>query len=175
MKHPGGRFDYSYNGHTVVDAASHIIVVAELSNNASDSGTLVALVDAVIQNTGRKPEQVLADAGFKSEETFEQLETAGIDAVVALGREGKKGGAVEIVIDEVKRPRTAAMSAKLKSVAGRAAYRMRKWIVEPPYGWIKNILGFRQLSVRGAKKAQGEWSLVCLALNLRRMFSMQAA
>jgi hypothetical protein len=53
---------------------------------------------------------------------------------------------------------------------------MRKWIVEPPYGWIQNVLGFQQqFSLRGAKKVEGEWNLVCLALNLRRMFSMQTA
>lgn len=170
MKHPGGRFDYSYNAHTVVDAAAHIIVAVDVTNNASDAGTLPGLVEAAIENTGVKPEQVLADSGFKSEAVFSQLRASGVNAVVALSREDK-----EVPIDGRKHPHTSAMSAKLASVAGRSAYRMRKWIVEPPYGWIKNVLGFRQFSLRGARKVAGEWNLVCLALNLRRMFSMQAA
>ena len=127
-------------------------------------------MNATTENTGSKPEQVLADSGFKSEEVLRQLRAAGINAVVALGREGK-----EATIDGRKNPHTAAMSAKQMSVLGRAAYRMRKWIVEPPYGWIKNVLGFRQFSLRGKRKVEGEWNLVCLALNLRRMFTLQAA
>ena len=170
MKHPGGRFEFSYNAHTVVDAAAHIIVAVDLTNNASDAGTLPDLVNGTTENTGSKPEQVLADSGFKSEEVLRQLRAAGINAVVALGREGK-----EATIDGRKNPHTAAMSAKQMSVLGRAAYRMRKWIVEPPYGWIKNVLGFRQFSLRGKRKVEGEWNLVCLALNLRRMFTLQAA
>ena len=66
------------------------------------------------------------------------------------------------------------MAAKLQTAQGRAAYRRRKWIAEPPNGWIKNVLGFRQFSVRGLRKAQAEWKLVCLALNLRRMGAMIA-
>ncbi len=54
-------------------------------------------------------------------------------------------------------------------------YRRRKWIAEPPNGWIKNVLGFRQFSLRGLKKVQAEWKLVCLALNLRRMGALTAA
>jgi transposase len=170
MKHPGGRFDYSYNAHTVVDSTAHIIVAVDITNSASDAGTLPGLIDTTIQNTGVKPEQVLADSGFKSEDVFAKLRLSGVNAVVALGREDK-----EVTIDGRKYPHTAAMSAKLASIAGRCAYRMRKWIVEPPYGWIKNVLGFRQFSLRGKRKVEGEWNLICLALNLRRMCSMQAA
>ena len=67
---------------------------------------------------------------------------------------------------------TAAMAAKLQTDEGRAAYRRRKWIAEPPNGWIKNVLGFRQFSLRGLHRVQAEWKLVCLALNLRRMAAM---
>ena len=78
-------------------------------------------------------------------------------------------------IDAQKYPRTAAMHDKLRSNEGQRAYRKRKWIVEPPNGWIKAILGFRQFSLRGLKKVQAEFKLVCLALNLRRMGAMQTA
>ena len=67
---------------------------------------------------------------------------------------------------------SAAMAAKLKTEQGQAAYRKRKWIAEPPNGWIKNVLGFRQFSMRGLHRVQAEWKLVCMALNLRRMAAM---
>jgi putative ribosome biogenesis GTPase RsgA len=67
------------------------------------------------------------------------------------------------------------MAAKLQTDQGKAAYRKRKWIAEPPNGWIKNVPGFRQLSLRGLTKAQAEWKLVCAALSLRRTTTMHPA
>lgn len=67
------------------------------------------------------------------------------------------------------------MATKLQTDQGRAAYRRRKWIAEPPDGWIKSVLGFRQFSLRGLHRVQSEFKLVCVALNLRRMVAMQAA
>ncbi|WP_296661110.1 transposase, partial [Rhodoferax sp.] len=72
-------------------------------------------------------------------------------------------------------PHTVAMAAKFETEQGKTDYKKRKWIAEPPNGWIKNVLGFRQFSMRGLKKAQAEFKLVCLALNLRRMGAMQAS
>ena len=74
-----------------------------------------------------------------------------------------------------KSPHTAAMAAKLQTDAGQADYRKCKWIAEPPNGWIKGVLGFRQFSLRGLHRVQAEFKLVCLALNLRRMGAMRAA
>ena len=67
------------------------------------------------------------------------------------------------------------MAAKLQSDDGKAACRRRKWIAEPPNGWIKNVLGFRQFNMRGLHRVKAEWKLVCMALNLRRMCAMRAA
>ena len=91
---------------------------------------------------------------------------------MALGREGKE----HAEIDAERHPPTAAMAAKLKTEEGRATCRKRKrkWIAEPPKGWIKNVLGFRQFSMRGLHRVQAEWKLVCMALNLRRMAVMVA-
>jgi Transposase DDE domain len=99
------------------------------------------------------------------------LAGSGIDVVVALGREGKLCAEV----DAQKSPHTASMAAKLQTTQGKAAYRRRKWIAEPPNGWIKSVLGFRQFSLRGLHRVQAEFKLVCLALNLRRMGSLKAA
>jgi transposase len=167
MKCAGGRFDQCYNAHAAVDDQAHIIVAAELTNNPADNDRLVPLLEAVKTNTEAVPEQVLADAGFRAEEVFEKLNQSSVELIVALGREGK-----QIAIDAAKYPRTAEMDAKLKTKEGQSAYRRRKWLSEPPNGWIKNVLGFRQFSMRGLSKVTAEWKLVCAALNLRRMSTM---
>ena len=168
MKRAGGGFDAGYNAQTAVDDAAHIIVAAELTNSASDAGQLPTMLQAVKDNLGVLPEQVLADTGYKAEAVFEALADS-CDLVVALGREGKQA----LRFDPARSPHTAAMAAKLQTDQGKAAYRRRKWIAEPPNGWIKNVLGFRQFSLRGLHRVQAEWRLVCLALNLRRMATMQ--
>ena len=171
MKRSGGGFDASYNAQTAVDDTAHIIVAAELTNCASDAGELPTMLYAVQDNLGAMPEQALADTGYRSEAVFEQLADSGCDLVVSLGREGK----APLRFDPQRSPRTAAMAAKLQTDEAKTAYRRRKWIAEPPNGWIKNVLGFRQFSLRGLHRVQAEWKLVCLALNLRRMGAMQAA
>ena len=171
MKRAGGGFDYSYNAQTAVDETAHIIVAAELTNMAADSGELPAMLDAVRANLGADAQQVLADAGYRSEAVFEQLNDHPSELVVALGREGKQ----DIAIDVSRSPRTAAMAAKLQTGRGRRAYRKRKWVAEPPNGWIKSVLGFRQFSLRGLHRVQAEFKLVALSLNLRRMCALRAA
>jgi transposase len=171
MKRAGGGFDASYNAQTAVDDTAHIIVAAELSNSAADAQQLVPMLQAVKANTGELPRQGLADAGYRSEDNFEQLAGLTTQLVVALGREGK----TQAQVDPKTHPHTAAMAAKLQTDEGKAAYRRRKCIAEPPNGWIKSVLGFRQFSLRGLHRVQAEFKLVCLALNLRRMGAMQAA
>jgi transposase len=168
MQRAGGGFDPAYNAQTAVDATAHIIVAAELVNCAADAGELPKMLQAVKDNLGAYPAQALADAGYRSEAVFEQLAEC-TELVVALGREGKK----HVDINAASLPRTAAMAAKMQSDEGRSAYRRRKWLAEPPNGWIKNVLGFRQFSMRGLHRVQAEWKLVCMALNLRRMATMQ--
>lgn len=168
MKHAGGGFDYSYNAQSAVDETAHIIVAAELVNNAADSGQLATVLAAVRRDVGDDPKQVLADAGYRAEAMFEQLRDHPSELIVALGRMGKK----EVTVDPKKRPLCAAMADKFRSATTQAAYRKRKWISEPPNAWVKSVLGFRQFSMRGLVKAQAEWKLVCTALNLRRMAKM---
>ena len=165
MKRAGGGFDPAYNAQTAVDETAHIIVAAELDNTAPDANWLLPMIQAVKNTLGELPDLALADAGYRSEEN---LSNAPIEVVVALGREGK----AHAEVDAQRYPHTAAMAAKLQSDEGKAAYRKRKWIAEPPNGWIKNVLGFRQFSMRGLHRVQAEWKLVCMALNLRRMAKM---
>jgi transposase len=159
MQRAGGGFDPAYNGQTAVDDAAHIIV--------DELPTMIEVVKATL---GAYPEQTLADAGYRSEAVFGQL-AGSTDLVVAIGREGKG----HRTINAASLPLTAAMAAKMKTQEARDAYRRRKWLAEPPNGWIKNVLGFRQFSMRGLHRVQAEWKLVCMALNLRRMATMQTA
>jgi hypothetical protein len=171
MKRAGGGFDAAYNAQLAVDEAAHIIVAAELTNVASDAAELPRMIDAVQANLGQAPAQALADTGYRAEAVFERYAHSDTELIVALGREGKQ----QLQFDPDKKPHTAAMAAKLQSHEGRKAYRKRKWIAEPPNGWIKSILGFRQFSLRGINKVEDEWRLVCAALNLRRMNVLRAA
>ena len=116
-----------------------------------------------------KLKRVLADSGYKSEENLCGLEERKTEGYVALG----KGERVPEDVDPSK-PATRRMARKLRTKAGRKQYKKRKGIAEPPFGWIKRILGFRSFSVRGLPKVTGEWNLVCLAVNLRRMHGMMA-
>lgn len=170
MKRSGGGFDASYNAQTAVDEAAHIVVAAELTNVGSDAAELPKLLAAIKNNLGQAPRQALADTGYRSEAVFEQLADGETDVVVSMGREGKQ----QVKFHHDRKPYSAAMAAKVQSEPGKQAYRKRKWIAEPPNGWIKNVMGFRQFSLRGLHRVQAEWKLVCLALNLRRMVTLVA-
>ena len=100
------------------------------------------------------------------------IELPETELVIALGREGKTLAKPR---DEKRYPYTTAMAAKFETEPCKADYRKRKWIAEPPNGWIKSVLGFRQFSMRGLQKANAEFKLVCMALNLRRMGAMRMA
>jgi len=165
MKHANGGYEQSYNGLTAVDGHHQLIVAAELSDCAADSDHLPMMLDAVVATTGELPRQVLADAGFRSEAVLAELSERACEVIVALGREGRAAG----TRDAHTYPHTVAMAERLQDENVKAAYRRRKAIVEPPNGWIKSVLGFRQFSLRGLEKVKAEWRLVCLALNVRRM------
>ncbi len=166
MGSPKKGFVQGYNAQIGVDGKRRLVVSNGVSNNASDAVALLGQVDQVRANLGRYPQRVLADAGYKSEANLRGLEARQVRGYVALGKgESKpawKGGGTA----------TSRMARRLRSKQGRAMYKKRKHIVEPVFGWIKQVLGFRSFSVRGMSKVSGEWSLVCLATNLRRMNEM---
>jgi transposase len=165
----GTGFEQCYNAQAAVDGDSQLIVASGLTDNAADNGELLPLIEAVNNNLGQLPQRVLADSGYRSEQAFAVLEEKGVEALVALGREGKDRTA----IDPGHYPATARMAERLATPEGQARYRRRKVIPEPVFGWIKHVMGFRQFSLRGLTKVTGEWSLVCLAVNVRRMWALQ--
>ena len=171
MKTSTEGFQQCYNAQVAVDGEQQIIVATQVSAQASDQGQMMGLLEEVEETFEQTPRQVLADAGYCNEADLQALEARGGDGYVALGREGKR--AVEA--DPGKYPARSRMRKKLASPAGQVEYRRRKWIAEAPHGWIKQQLGFRQFSLRGLRSVQGEWDLVCLALNIKRMGALMAA
>jgi transposase len=159
-------FEPCYNPQLAVDESSHLVVATLVTANAADNDQLLAVVDAVEDVTGTKPAKVLADAGYRSEPNLDGLEQRGIDGYISLRRKSKKQGKK---LKNHDLPATSRMREKLETNQGKQHYSKRKWIVEPVFGWAKEVLGFRQFSLRGLKKVTGEWELVCLALNLRRL------
>ncbi len=153
MKTSGG-FDQCYNGRIAVDEASQLIVAAGLTNCAADNAELLPLIDQRPDDAGRaRRREVLADAGYRGEATFQTLESRGITAYISIGHEtrpAKPPNPAQIA--------TERMAARLTSEMGRARYRRRKAIVEPVIGWIKEARGFRRFRLRGAAKARGEWN-----------------
>lgn len=169
MKTSAG-YDQCYNGQIAVDAASQMIVATGLTNCAADNGALLPLIDRVQATLERDPVAVLADAGYKGEASFQTLETRQIAAYISLGREGKASTA-----PSPAQVATQRMAARLTSAEGKERYRRRKAIVEPVFGWIKEVLGFRRFSLRGEAKARGEWNVICLAVNLKRFHRITMA
>jgi transposase len=163
MKDSGG-FEQCYNAQVAVDQAHRLIIANGLTNNAADVNQLIPMAEEAMANAGKPIRRLLADAGYRSEENFEHLENAQIDAFVSVGKEGKISSEVDL-----GRQATRRMKRKLKTRRGRGWYRKRKHIAEPVFGWIKHVIGFRTFTMRGLAKASAEWNLVCLAINLRRL------
>jgi transposase len=161
----------AYNAQIAVEETSQLVVATGLTQNAADNGELLTIIEAAEKTTGQVPPQVLADAGYKGEENFQRLEKKQIDGYISLGREGTQ---INIIPDKGF-PASKRMIEKLCSPSGRQRYKRRKAIVEPVYGWVKEILGFRRFSFRGLEKVRAEWDLVCLALNLKRLHALFAA
>ena len=128
-----------------------------MTDNANDQGQLIPMVDAVKDEYGEVPQEVLADANYCNERDLKGLEARDIDGYVSLAREGqgRRGP------DPDEYPAKARMAEKLASEEGRRRYARRKWIAEAPVGWIKEVMGFRRFSFRGLKKVEAEWTLVC--------------
>ena len=171
MKTSAEGYQQCYNAQLAVEGRSQIVVAAGVTQSASDQGHLVKLLDEVEESQGERPESVLADTGYCNEADLATLEERGVEGHVALGRPDRKS-----VAEHPERwPAKARMAERLSTDAGRKAYATRKWLSEAPNGWIKEALGFRRFSVRGLAKVRGEWDLVCLALNVKRLQGLRGA
>ena len=169
MKTSSG-FDQCYNAQIAVEEGSQLILATGLTNCAADNAALLPLIDRVHGTLGAHPPAVLTDAGFRGEDNFRALEARGIPAYISLGHETRPATSPNPAHRATQR-----MAARLATEEVRARYRRRKAIVEPVIGWIKAVLGFRRFSVRGEVQARGEWNVVCLAVNLKRLHRLGMA
>lgn len=166
-------FSQQYNAQVAVDQEALLIVGGSLSHHANDQGEVAPTLQAIPQALGTAS-AVALDTGYFSEANLRVLAAAGIDAYIATGRDPHNQGWQAYFAEAGEPPAENAslrekMAYKLRTVAGKAIYRRRKCTVEPVFGQIKEVMGFRQFSLRGLPAVTGEWCLVCLAFNLRRL------
>ena len=153
-----------------------LIVGQSVTAQANDKEQLEPMVEAIEQQSGQRPQEILTDSGYCSEKNLESLEAAQkpekkIEAYIATGKQ--KHGEHRLPCPRGPLPKGATrvdrMRRKIKTKAGAAVYAARKAIVEPVFGQIKQARGFRQFLLRGLEKVRGEWALVCLTHNILRM------
>jgi transposase len=154
-----------YNAQAAVDGQAQIIVAHGLTPSMSDHDQLVPLIDDIKANLGRVPKQASADSGYLSEANLEALAARQISAYLATGRAKHPADRKR----NIAGPLTQAMRDKLKRAGRRSRYRLRKQIVEPVFGQIKQARGFTQFLLRGLDNVRAEWALVCTAHNLTKL------
>lgn len=169
--------DQHYNAQVAVDQENYFIVAPTLSNHPNDYQEALPTVDAIPAAVG-EPEAAALDNGYFSEENIRGLQARNIDPYIATGRDPHYQSWRAYFEQQAEPPDEDAssrekMAYKLRTEIGRAVYRLRKCTVEPVIGIIKEVLGFRQFSLRGLEAAAGEWTLVCLAFNLKRLHRIQ--
>jgi transposase len=161
-------FLQGYNTQIAVEPVFQLIVGQRVTQAANDKQQMVPLVEAIEEQSGQKPEGVLADNGYCSDENLKYLAKKRMEGFVAAGkqkhsqrREPCKRGPLRREASRVER-----MERKLETKVGAAVYATRKFIVEPVYGQIKQARGFRQFLLRGIEKVRGEWALICMTHNI---------
>jgi transposase len=172
----GGGFEQCYNGQAVVAAGSLLVVAAEVVQAANDKQQLQPMLNklAVLPGALGNVETLLADNGYFSAANVTACAAAGIDPLIAMGRQPHYPSLAERFEDTPPPPENPtpveAMAYRLKTPDGRKLYALRKQVPEPVFGIIKSVLGFRQFLLRGLDRVQGEWSLVTMAWNMKRLF-----
>ncbi len=167
-----------YNAQAAVEPTLLLIVGQSVTEAANDKQQLVPMVELIEQQSGQRPEAILADNGYCSEQNLEHLESTEqphrrIEGFIATGKQ--KHGEHRLPAQRGPLPQDATkvdrMKRKLQTKMGRAVYAARKCVVEPVFGQIKQARGFRQFLLRGKEKVKGEWALLCLTHNVLRLYS----
>lgn len=165
-------FTQAYNAQAAVDGHAHVIVGCGVTQAATDVEQFVPMVERVVQTTGQAPTALTADAGYFSELNLGATAVEDVDVYVPPDRLKHRAAAAapSSPPPRIKSAIAAQMRAKLATPAGRRLYALRKTIVEPVFGHIKEIRGFRRFSFRGHQKVTAEWGLICLTHNLLKLF-----
>jgi transposase len=186
-------FQQAYNAQAAVDSHSQVIVAAAITQETNDKKQLVPMLEQMERNMGRKPEHATADAGYFSETAVTDPQVKGINLLVAPdrqkhGRLCEKAGQVIHAVPKAETQQSQSvgvgvegtggakqnlveqMREKLRSTAGKAVYKMRKAVVEPVFGQIKERRKLRGFSFRGLEKVKAEWQIICLTHNLLKLY-----
>ena len=171
----GGGFEQCYNAQAGVDAQTMLVVATTLTQAPNDKQQVQPMIK-VLQEQAPKLgdiEMLIADTGYYSESNILACDRAKMEPLIAVARQDHHPHWRERFTEPTALSPDAtplqAMTHRLSTIAGKAAYALRKQTVEPVFGIIKSVMGFRQFSLRGLHKVTGEWNLVCLAWNVKRM------
>ena len=165
-------FIQAYNCQAAVDKEAQVVVASHVTQAPNDKQQLIPLIEGIKANTGGVlPKVISADSGYYSEANCEHIQRKHVDAYIATGKQ-KHGEAVLSPRGRIPKSATTKqrMARKLKTVRGRCTYSLRKHIVEPIFGQIKEVRSFDRFSFRGLVPCQQEWDLVCLTHNLLKLF-----
>jgi transposase len=172
----GGGFEQCYNAQAAVAADSMLIVAQDVVQAVNDKQQIEPMlnqIDTLPDELG-EVDTLLADTGYFSAANVAACTAAGIDPLIAMGRQPHHPPVSELFCDDPLAPENPtpveAMAHRLKTREGRDLYALRKQTPEPVFGIIKSVMGFRQFLLRGLEKVRGEWSLVTMAWNMKRMF-----
>jgi hypothetical protein len=174
----GGGFEPCYNAQAAVAAGRLLVVAAEVVQATNDKQQLAPMLGklAALPEDLGQPETLLADSGYFSAANVETCQAAGIAPLIALGREGHHPSLGKRFAKAPPAPDNPtpveAMAYRLKTTEGKKLYALRKHTPEPVFAIIKSVLGFRQFLLRGLDPVRGEWNLVTMAWNLKRMFAV---
>ncbi|MCU0809317.1 MAG: transposase [Candidatus Contendobacter sp.] len=175
MPMPGGGFEQAYNAQATVTMGSRLIVGVQVTQNPNDKQEIEpALAEwAKLPETLGAVEQMAADSGYFSQHNVDIVVNAGIEPLIAVGRQRHHAALEERLAPVPDAPPNpdalGAMKHRLKTPEGKAVYARRKTTVEPVFGIIKAVMGFRRFMLRGLAAVKGEWRLACLAYNLKRL------
>ncbi|MBC7686315.1 MAG: transposase [Bdellovibrionales bacterium] len=171
----GGAFEQCYNAQAAADVATMLVVATGVTQASNDKQQVTPMVATLGEQsvTSGKVTCLIADTGYFSAHNVTVCEAAQIEPLLAVARDEHHPEWRARHTEPAPLPAGAtaaqAMSHRLKTKDGRARYALRKQTIEPVFGIIKSVMGFRQFSLRGLEKVRGEWTLVCLAWNLKRM------
>jgi len=181
MPAAGGGFTQGYNAQAAVDTATLLVLSTQLTQAPNDKQQLAP----ALERLGALPaalgqiDTVLADSGYFSAANVAACEAAGIAPLVALQRDAHHLPVLERFAEDAPPPATddpvVRMAHRLGTRAGRALYALRKQTVEPVFGIVKQVMGWRRVSLRGLAQAAGEWTLAALAWNIKRLHVLRAA
>jgi uncharacterized protein YecA (UPF0149 family) len=177
----GGGFEQSYNAQAGVDTETMMVITQHVSQACNDKREVVPTlqqIEALPEVLG-EVQSLIADNGFCSQANVIACNDTGVEPLLALKKHEHHEPVMQRFAADSPEPQTTdalqRMAHRLSTQAGRALYSLRKQTVEPVFGIIKRVMGWRQMSMRGLAKARGEWSLVTMAWNIKRMHVLRAS